>query len=157
MRGSADVLYVGNESIGVMPPFTAPFQGIEHRRSTNCLVQDPLEEEGRDQDVVPHEAQLQGPLQEEGGDQDINSNLVQSQPASIERQSMLQFVLPACTLPCDAKFVVPGTLSYTMMKKSDIAFPAEEPSFPEIERPNLPSDIKDKEHGDLIYAKVCYK
>ena len=128
MRGFAEVLYAGNESIGVIPPFTAPFQGIEHERNTNCLVQDPLEEGGRDQDVVPHEAQLQDPLQEEGGDQDIISYQVQSQPESIDNQS--QFVSSLPSLPCDSEMV------------SDF-----DPIF---------SDTKDKVHGDLIYAEVRY-
>ena len=184
MRGSADVLYIGNESIGVMPPFIAPFQGNEHERNT-CLLQDSLQEGGGDQDIVPHEPQLQDSLQEGGRDQDVVPHEAYYQEYTwyypIEEegwdQSTSQLVVSLLSLlprlPCDAELVIPpfillprlpcdaelvlGIVPYTKMKKSDTAFPAEKPSFPKKEQPrHLPTDIKDKEHGDLIYAEVRY-
>ena len=164
MCGSSDVLYIGNESIGVIPPFIAPFQGNEHERNT-CLLQNSLQEGGGDQDIVPHEPQLQDSLQEGGRDQDVVPHEAYYQEYTwyyypIQEEGCdAEFVIPPFSLPrlpCDAELVL-GIVSYTKMKKSDTAFSTEKPSFPKKERPrHLPTDIKDKEHGDLIYAEVRY-
>ena len=199
MRGSADVLYIGQESVAIIPPFTTPFQEEERERNANCLVQDPVAEEGGDQEnesfVVPRhriaekkeikqDDEMQYLVTEKKVKDQINeTDVVLHQPATDYQPQLTltkrrELVAPAADLQprhtdaaeteLSSNPILPNTIKEPVVNKPlnmyadryvQASFSPGKPSFPindKIERPILPSDIKDKEHGDLIYAKVRY-
>lgn len=168
MRGSSDFLYIGQQSVAILPPpFTTPFQEEGCERKASFLVHDPVVEEGSDQEK--ESSVVTRKKKEIKQDNEMQSLVTAKKEKDQKNETDFVWQQPTtdhCPQPRHTETVTELSSNPTLpnnLKKSDMfidinADHVRAPYSPgkPFSRKTMPF-TKDKGHGSLIYAEVCYK